>query len=224
MDRNKKGQFVSGHNIVDLTGQRFGKLTVIEFAEVRNKRSFWKVKCDCGNEKIVRNDTLKVIVSCGCVKKEQDIANLHYGENNHGMTKHKAFVTWCNMMNRCYSEHNTFFKHYGGRGIKVCEEWHDVKKFCKWADETGYRKGLTIERIEVNGNYEPSNCKWITMDEQALNKRNTFYCEIDGEKIPAVKLAKEYGIPSKTIKRRYKRGIRNKDELLYKGNLKDFKR
>ena len=92
-----------------------------------------------------------------------------------------------------------------------------------WAEGSGFEEGLTIERIDVNGNYEPSNCKWITQLEQAWNKRNTFYCEIDGENIPVAKLAHDYNIPLKTLKCRYKQGIRDKEKLLYKGNLKHYK-
>lgn len=138
------------------------------------------------------------------------------------MTNHPAFVTWCNMMNRCYSEKNTFYKDYGGRGIEVCKDWHDVKTFCEWADKSGFQKELTIERKNVNGNYEPDNCKWVTQLEQARNKRNTFYCEVDGNLVSAAELSQKHGIPLRTLKDRYKRGIRDKEKLLYKGNLKDY--
>lgn len=222
MERNEKGQFIKGAGLKDLTGKRFGKLTVIGLDRISNNRTYWIVKCDCGNVKSVRGDTLKVITSCGCVKKKQDKKNLHI-TNNHNHAKHPVYITWCGMMNRCYSSKNTFYSDYGGRGIKVCDEWHDVGKFCRWAEDSGFEEGLTIERIDVNGNYEPSNCKWITQLEQAWNKRNTFYCKIDGESIPVAKLAHDYNIPLKTLKSRYKQGIRDKNKLLYKGNLKHYK-
>lgn len=223
MVRNEKGQFVKGSCTKDIAGQRFGKLKALYLDKQRTgKKTYWICECECGNVKSIRSDCLKIIQSCGCVKKEQDMVNLHV-KNNHNMANHKAYVIWYNIMNRCYSKANEHYVDYGGRGITVCEEWHDVKKFCAWADESGFRKELTIERNDVNGNYEPSNCRWTTRQEQAWNKRNTFYCKINGEKIPAAKLSLEYGIPLKTLKDRYRRGITDKDKLLYKGNLKYYK-
>lgn len=225
MKRNEKGQFVKGSGIVDLTGKRYGKLTVIEFVEARNKRSFWKVKCDCGNEKIVRGDTLKVIVSCGCVKKEQDAINFNLkSKNNHGMTKHKAFSIWSAMMARCYNHNQKHYKDYGGRGIQVCEEWHDVKIFCKWADENGFEKGLSIERKDVNGNYCPENCCWIPRARQARNKRNTVRINYNGKEMPLIEVAEMLNLDQKKLLGRWDRGIRENELLLYDGNLSELKK
>lgn len=223
--RNKKGQFVKGSGIHNLSGKRFGHLVVIELSEIRNKRSFWLCQCDCGNEKIVRSDALISFktVSCGCLKKKQDIINLRI-KNRHGFTYHPAYHIWTGMMNRCYSKCNTFYKDYGGRGITVCEEWHDVKNFCKWADKTGYRKPLTIERVNVNGNYEPSNCAWITRAEQGLNKRNTVRIIYAGEIRPLRSVARELGLPEKRVMSRWKIGIKDIERLLYDGDLRDYYR
>lgn len=225
MTRNEKGQFIKGSGVHDLSKQRFGQLEVIELAQIRNRRSFWLCKCDCGNTKIVRSDALisYKTVSCGCLKKKQDIANLRI-ENQHSLTYHPAYNIWSNMMNRCYSECNTFYNDYGGRGIAVCDEWHDVRKFCKWADETGYKKPLTIERIDVNGNYEPGNCTWITQAEQGLNKRNTIRIVYHGELLPLLSVSRSLGIKDITVQSRWKMGIRDNERLLYKGSLYDYNR
>ena len=223
--RNKKGQFTKGSGIHDLSGSRFGHLTVIKLYEIKNKRSFWLCQCDCGNEKIVRSDALISFktVSCGCLKKKQDIINLHI-KNRHGFTYHPVYHIWTGMMNRCYSKCNSFYKDYGGRGITVCEEWHDVKNFCEWAEKTGYRKPLTIERINVNGNYEPSNCTWITQAEQGLNKRNTVRIIYNGEIRPLRSVARELGLPEKRVMSRWKIGIKDIERLLYDGDLRDYYR
>lgn len=220
--RNGKGQFVKGAFIKDLTGKRFGKLTVIGLDKIVNRKSYWKVKCDCGTEKSVRGDTLRVITSCGCVKKEQDKKNLHI-LYNHNMTNHPVFFVWSAMMNRCYNKHQKSYENYGKRGISVCEEWHDVKVFCRWAENNGYQEGLTIERIDVNKNYEPVNCKWIPANEQAWNTRKTVYADINGERIPLARRARELGIEPGTVWHRWKRGIKDYKRLFFKGNLaKDY--
>lgn len=216
--RNEKGQFVKGSGLKDLVGKRYGKLTVVRYDKAVNRKTYWICRCDCGTEKSIRGDCLSRIQSCGCVKKEQDIKNLHI-TNNHNMTHHPASQVWRGMMNRCYSPKNVFYKHYGGRGIKVCDEWHDITKFCKWMDEHQYTKELSIERVDVNGNYEPSNCTLIPRDEQALNRRNTIFVETDLGIIPMAKTAREENVDPKLVFDRYKRGIRKYSDLFYNGHL-----
>lgn len=218
VNRNKKGQFVKGSNIKDISGKRFGKLTVLGLDKCENRRSYWFVKCDCGNVKSVRSDTLTKICSCGCVKKKQDNINLHI-TNPHNLTYHPAYRIWQAMLNRCYSEINEHYKDYGKRGITVCEEWKDVRNFCKWADKTNFKNNLTIERIDVNGNYCPENCKWIPMKEQAWNRRDTIYVLINGEKVPLARTARENGIEPKLAYGRFKRGICDFERLFFKGHL-----
>lgn len=219
MERNDKGQFVKGKNIIDLSGRRFGKLKVLRLDEERTKRkSYWICECECGTVKSIRGDTLNVIQSCGCVKREQQKINLGIAYN-HNMTYHPLFPIWDAMMNRCYNEKSSGYENYGGRGITVCDEWHDVKIFCKWAEENGWKKGLTIERKNVDKNYEPSNCEWIPSNEQAWNTRKTVYVEINGEKIPLAKTARKLGLEPCLVWHRWKRGIRDYDRLFFKGNL-----
>lgn len=219
MERNDKGQFIKGKNVIDLSGRRFGKLKILRLDKERTKRkSYWICECECGNVKSIRGDTLNVIQSCGCVKKQQDKINLGI-KDNHNMTYHPAFAIWDSMMNRCFNPKSSSYKNYGERGITVCEEWKDVKIFCKWMDDNNYNKTLSIERKDVNGNYEPSNCCLIPKEEQVWNTRVTRYIEIDGRKIPVAKTAREIGINPNTVWDRWKRGIRDYDRLFFKGNL-----
>ena len=219
MIRNEKGQFIKGENIIDLTGKRFGRLTVIGIdSKKKGRRKYWICQCDCGTIKSIRSDTLKVVKSCGCLKREQDILNLKI-KTNHGMTHHIAFTIWDAMMNRCYNPKNIGYKNYGGRGIGVCEDWKNVKIFCEWMDENGYDKTLSIERKGVNGNYCPENCYLIPKKEQCFNTRKTRYIEIDGERIPVAKTAREVGLEPDLVYERWKRGIREYDKLFFKGNL-----
>ena len=132
------------------------------------------------------------------------------------LIKGKSFYNkpWYNsyraMMDRCYRENASNYANYGGRGIEVCKEWHDIENFEKWVLKSNYKKGLTIERIDVNGNYEPSNCKWATKKEQDNNRRNTVCVEYNGECHTISKWAEITGINRSTLNNRYYRGIRGK--------------
>lgn len=165
--------------LVDLTGQRFGKLTVIERAGTApDRHAQWLCKCDCGAVRIIRGNELKNgnTVSCGCWRSER-IAN----ENEkHGYRKRdnteRLYQVWRSMIARCTNPSNKDYAHYGGRGISVCEEWRNYAEFRKWAILAGYDKDAkffdcTIDRIDVNGDYCPTNCRWVDIKTQAQNKR-----------------------------------------------------
>lgn len=174
-------------NRIDLTGQRFGRLIVLERAEDHITKSGKKVKrwnclCDCGNKKIVRHGELRNghTQSCGCLHKEKVGAM----NRTHGLSaKHdRLYPLWKSIKYRCYNKNSKSYKDYGGRGIKMCDEWlNNPKAFCDWAINNGYKedktdKGvnmLTIDRIDVNGNYCPENCRFVTNEVQAKNKRNS---------------------------------------------------
>lgn len=163
--------------IQDLTGKKFNRLTVLKFSHTKGYVKYWLCRCDCGNEKVISGTHLKSgkIKSCGCFLKEKLI------ERNfkHGKTNTRLFRIWQHIKNRCKDKNN---KYYKGRGIKICQQWlDDFKCFYDWAITNGYQDNLTIDRIDVNGNYEPSNCRWITLKEQARNKRNNVYVTYNNE-------------------------------------------
>lgn len=213
--RNNNGQFAKGNGIKDISGNRYGKLVVIKLDHIRDKRSYWLCRCDCGNDKVVRSDCLKRIQSCGCVKKQQDIINLRIN-NHHEMTYHRAYRIWNGIMNRCYNPKSHAYKDYGGRGIRVFEAWKNVRVFCQWMDDNKFEDGLSVERIDVNGNYEPENCKLIPRNEQAYNRRDTVYAETDKGRIAVAKEARKNGISKKVAYARVKRGETQYDKIFQK--------
>lgn len=113
---------------------------------------------------------------------------------------------WESMKERCYYTKHKYYSDYGGRGISICDEWMDYICFAKWAFRNGYSDNLTIDRIDVNGNYEPSNCRWIPMKEQHSNKRNNHFVIVDGEKMTLAQCSEKYGIPKSTVRYRANKG------------------
>lgn len=212
---------------IDLTGQKFGKLTVIKREKNIRKNdgsiiSRWMCKCDCGNETIVYSSFLKNghTKSCGCLQKKNATKKF----TKHNLSKSRIFKTFMSMKRRCYTKSQTAYKYYGARGIKVCAEWLDKDNgfinFYNWAMQNGYTDDLTIDRIDVNGNYEPSNCKWVTMKEQANNRRNNIYIEYRGEKHTISEWSRLVNLSYKTLYGRYSRGCKIED-IFYKGKFKN---
>lgn len=189
----------------DLTGQRFGKLIVLE--RVWHKgATHWRCQCDCGNEAVVVNAHLVngYTKSCGCLRKEfckSDKINRTYID---GRINDRLYHIYYTMLDRCNNPNSTNYKNYGERGIIVCKEWKEsYESFRDWSYKNGYKRDLTIDRIDVNGNYEPSNCRWVTMKEQQYNKRDTVYHEINGKRYTFRDLAEKYNIDVKKLRYRY---------------------
>lgn len=195
---------------MNLLGQKFGKLTVIEFAGInKHKQSQWKCICDCGNEVVVTGLHLKNGHTVSC--------RMHAKFIKHGKRNTRVYRIWLNMKNRCFNPNYTHCKDYGGRGITVCDEWKDdFQVFYDWAMANGYADNLSIDRINPDGNYEPSNCRWITQREQAGNKRCTPSVELDGEIHNLKEWSEITGINYSTIYSRYISG-KTPAEILRKG-------
>lgn len=211
----------------NLIGKRFNNLTVIELDTAKTektKRSYWICKCRCGNLKSVRGDSLAngSIKSCGCLKKEQDKINLN--TSKHKMKGTRLYSVWNGMKDRCFNPNAPKYKSYGARGIKVCDEWRsDFLNFHTWAMNNGYSNGLSIDRIDVNGDYEPSNCRWATNKEQSRNKQNTIYYTINGVTKPFREWCEIYDINYKKAHARLKRyGKDNVDKIFYQGKLNKY--
>jgi hypothetical protein len=162
-----------------MTNKRCGRLIVKEFAYTKSKKAYWVCKCDCGNTCVASGDRLRrgITKSCGCLSRELTRKRL----TTHNQSCTKLYFVRRSMIDRCGNEKSISYKNYGGRGIKVCDEWlNNQEAFFEWAYQNGYKEGLTLDRIDVNGNYEPSNCRWITQKEQCNNTRVNRYIEMDG--------------------------------------------
>ena len=186
---------------------RFGKLTAIRYTgrSAPSRGRYWLCRCDCGNYREVPTGRLTSknghIQACeACAKAALSRIGKDSSTRIADVRKEKLHSVWNTMKQRCSNPNSSGFKHYGGRGIKVCEEWRNsYASFKEWAILTGYREGLTIERIDVDGNYSPDNCKWITMREQMINRRGTRYIEYEGKRIPVAKMVYELGLVYNTV-------------------------
>lgn len=175
---------------IDMTGQKYGRLTVISRAENATDRdgtirTQWNCVCDCGTlitarGKDIRSGNTK---SCGCMNRESIRAFNFANKTTHGGRYTRLYKIWRGMKDRCYNDKLSYYARYGGRGIMVCKDWSDdFQSFKEWALENGYADNLTLDRIDVNGNYEPSNCRWVTMKEQGNNRRTNHTLTYNGEK------------------------------------------
>lgn len=195
----------------DLTGQRFGRLTVLGVAEddMKHHGQRWLCQCDCGNTVIVRCDGLVSghTKGCGCENARR---------TTHGKADTKLFKVWTGMKQRCFNPKDHAYPNYGGRGITICAEWsNDFSAFYAWSMANGYKEGLSIDRMDVNGSYCPENCRWVTPLTQMNNTRRTVYIEYNGERTTIGNLARRYGLPYRVVYERYRSG-KNGDDLVRK--------
>ena len=203
-----------GKKIIIEPGTRFGRWTVLEEADKRDKLGnvYYKCACDCGTVRDVCSSILRrgQSTSCGCYQKEHASKQ----STKHGLHKTRLNSIRANMLQRCFNEKEVSYKNYGGRWISVCDEWRDsLPAFYDWAMANGYREGLTLDRIDVNGDYCPENCRWATDKEQANNKRNSAMVEINGEIKTLSEWAEHSGIRRTTLRRRLELGWDSSDLL-----------
>lgn len=189
-------------NDESLIGKRFGRLKVVAFLGIKNRKRYWMCKCDCGNEKEVYTAYLNngKTRSCGCLLAEiRKVSG-----TKHGMANTKTYSSWSCMIQRCTNPKHKGYKRYGGRGIKVCDAWLDFNEFYK---DMGERPaGCTLDRIDVNGNYEKENCRWADNKTQHGNKTNSFKITYNVETHTLSEWARILGIPRNTLNNRLKRG------------------
>lgn len=202
--------------IKDLTGQKFGLLTVIGLKDTDTRKTYWICQCDCGNVKEVRSDSLisGAIKSCGCLKKKQDKINLTKN-HKHKMSGTRIYREWQSMKGRCYNQNDPRYDGWGGRGITVCEEWkNSFEKFFEWAMNNGYRNDLTLDRIDNDGNYEPKNCRWATQKEQSRNRSSNIRIKIGNSTKTLIEWCEIFNLDYGKIRARYARnGFTGIDDL-----------
>jgi hypothetical protein len=207
MNRNKR------INVNELIGKRFNHFIVVKEVPpvVRNKTSI-QVQCDCG--KIMEYDVWRVVSghtkSCGCQKPKM-IAEVM---TTHGLRSHPLADVWHNMKKRCYSSKWPEFHRYGGRGITICDEWlNDLPAFYNWAINNGWAKGLELDREENDGNYSPSNCRFITGKANSNNTSLNVIIEYEGIKYTKTQLAEKHGLKLSDLTRRLRKGLSLDDAL-----------
>lgn len=192
--------------LIDLTGQRFGRLVVVERVEnSADGRARWLCRCDCGQSKTVLGEHLKKgrTKSCGCAKSESSSKRF----KKHGGRNSKLYRIWSNMKDRCNNPDCKVYSDYGGRGIKVCKEWiDDFSAFQKWALANGYKEGLTIDRKDNDKGYSPDNCRWTDRKIQGNNKRNCRYITYKGQRKTVAEWSDITGIPHDTLLYRLNHG------------------
>lgn len=192
---------------VDIKGQKFGKLTAIKPNGSKSGEGvLWLCECDCGNQttttaKNLRSGNTK---SCGCINTERFIRQ-NKEKATHGKTSSPTFVSWDSMKQRVLNQNHKSYANYGGRGIKVCERW--LESFENFFADMGERPdGMTLDRIDVDGNYEPTNCRWATPKTQSNNRSNNHSVEYKGVKKTITEWAAEIGISKEALRYRLNNG------------------
>ena len=200
----------------NLTGLVFGRLTVIEYSYTKKNHGYWKCKCSCGTISHIAATSLisGKSTTCGCGRREKVSEWITKRNTKHGLSKrseakkNKLSMIWSSMKARCYCETNKAYKNYGGRGISICNEWkNDLKSFHDWSIENGYIEGLTIERIDNDGNYKPSNCAWIPFSEQCNNKRSSIRINDNGVIKTIIQASIDHNLTYTCLIQRLRKGL-----------------
>lgn len=190
-----------GRKIPDLVGKKYGRLTVVEYHGLNKRgKSMWKCLCECGNTSVVLGNRLTNghTKSCGCYSVELTKDRF----TTHGMSNTRLYKIWQGMLKRCNNEKSAMYKHYGKRGIKVCDEWCGFEKFRDWAIHNGYSESLTLDRIDNDGGYSPDNCRWVDMKTQERNTSRNRYITFRGETLCLMEWAEKLNINYRTLQDR----------------------
>lgn len=191
-------------------GDKFERWTVIDYAQSNKHRAkMWMCRCDCGTERIVSANSLKngASKSCGCYHSDimKDVG--HKANTTHGMSETRLYAIYKHMLNRCYNVNDISYKNYGQRGVIMCDEWKEsFESFMNWALANGYKDNLSIDRINVESNYSPSNCRWSTEKEQANNRRSNRNYTYNGETHNITEWAEIYNMNYKKLWKRLNTG------------------
>lgn len=201
-------------NFIDLTGQRYGRLTVKRLVGKSNGKPLWECVCDCGNEKNVTSNDLRTghTMSCGCMldesrrkkRKTTEVYERIYGRPFDDI-RNQLFKRWITMKWRCKPEYHGH-SYYYDRGVTVCDEWNEFEPFYQWSIENGFQSELTLDRIDVNGIYSPSNCRWVTNKVQQNNRTDNVYVTIGSETKTMKMWCEEFGLNYGMVKERRKNG------------------
>lgn len=209
-DTIERNKMRAKYNNESWLGKKFGTLSIVGFEHKENSW-YWLCKCECGSEKLynpykVINGTTK---SCGCGKITRCREMTQKYRVKHSGRKERLYHIWRGMKDRCHNPQSRDYEHYGAKGVEVCAEWlNDYATFRKWALNNGYENHLTIDRINPYGNYEATNCRWLSLSLQNRNKRKTRKIELNGREIPLVEVCEQYGLKYVTVYARiYRRGI-----------------
>jgi len=192
--------------VIDMTGKRFTSITGVRVAGKSSSGDLkWLFECDCGNQFEANGYSArsgKVTTCPACAAERSRIASV-----KHGMSETDEFSVWTDIQTRCYNQNTKAFPDYGGRGIRVCDRW--LSSFENFISDMGFRPSSdhSIERNDVNGSYEPSNCRWATLEEQARNKRNTRFIDINGTTKRLQEWAEQTGLSASAIHLRIKAGV-----------------
>jgi len=192
--------------IRDITGKQFGRLTVLSFDHIGRGGAYWLCRCECGEKPIVLSARLAngTTSSCGCLARDRWKAS----RTTHGLSKHPLYTTWVGMHRRCYDEADDSYPRYGGRGIRVCDGWHGSGGLRSFISDMGPKPSRrhSIDRIDVNGQYEPGNCRWATAAVQGANKENTLRVDHEGSRVALSTVAHQHGLGVASLNWRVQNG------------------
>lgn len=197
---------------IDLSNKQFGKLRVVRKVQNQNNKTMWECKCDCGNTTFVitANLTCNRVKSCGCLRKEKTILR----STTHNQRHTNLYEVWKTMKQRCNNPNNKTYKNYGGRGISICKEWNDkFDCFYMWSIDNGYKQGLTIDRIDNNGDYCPENCRWTDRITQANNSRWNKHIIVNGKDDTLANWLRFYNLKYYKYYNRIKKGYTDQEAL-----------